>query len=388
MVVSRAACLQAQMVFGLSTLGICARRLAPFAVLLSAALLFVAGLVRVTRLEPVALRAIPQAPASGRLAVVVLRAASGDGGADAAEPAAVAGARVRVFHALSDERYTLVAESRTDAQGRLQQRGLPMGHGWLLVDSPGLERWSQVVVVEAGAPAPVEVTLQAAQPLQVEVREAPERPLQGATVIARGSSGLPFGAVTGADGRVAFEQVPAGPLQVEVFARGYEPVRRESVQRQLQVELRPLGGIEARVLAPDGDAASQAEVLLVGSSLWPARRLQTDERGLARMTNLPAGVYDLRARSGSLVSAIVSGVRLERGQRRKLDLRLLPGREVQVLVRAARSEPPQPIAGARVVLAEHGLSAFPLQAISDAAGKVRLGTIPDGPAYLSVRAAD
>lgn len=377
------------MVFALLTLGIRTRRLAPVAVLLSAALLFVAGLVRMAQLEPLELTVIPQPAASGRLDVVVLRAVDGDGGTDATlQGDAVTGARVRVFHALADERYALVADGRTDAQGHLRLRGLPTGYGWLLIDSPGLQRWSRAVVLEAGMPTSLEVTLKAAQPLVVEVREGPERMLQGATVIARGSSGLPFGGVTGVDGRVSFGQVPPGPLQVEVFARGFEPVRRESVQRRLQVELQPLGGLEVRVVAPDGDAAGKAEVLLVGSSLWPARRLQADEQGLARMANLPAGVYDLRARSGSLVSPIASGIRLERGQRRQLELRLVSGHEVEVRVRAARAEPPQPIANARVVLAEYGLSAFPLQGITDAAGRVRLGPIPDGPAYLSVRASD
>ena len=385
------------MVFALPTLGNPTRRLAPLAVVLSGALLFVAGFLRMSQPTSPELSVTAAPAASGRLRLVVSRVRSETSHANekqpsedsgATSPLGVAGARVRVFHALPDARYALVAEGRTDAQGQLSLEHLPMGYAWLLVDAPGLERWSRGLVVEARAPEPVEVELRQAQPLRVEVRDGPELLLPGATVIVRGSDGLPFGGVTGEQGRVNFDQVPVGPLQVEVFARGFEPARREGVQRELQVELRPLGGLDVHVLDPQGDPAGRAEVLLVGSSLWPARRLQADEDGVARMTNLPAGVYDLRARRAMFVSPIVSGVRLERGQRRRLDLRLLPGRQVQVIVRAARSEPPQPIAGARVVLAEYGLSAFPLQGVSNAAGQVRLGPIPEGPAFVSVRAPD
>src|SRR5690606_17000973 len=93
----------------------------------------------------------------------------------------------------------------------------------------------------------------------------------------------------------------------------------------------------------------------------------------------------LRARRGASVSPVVSAVQLDRGQRQRVELILGVGRGLQVL---ATGEKPnaRPIEGAAVVVAEFGLSPFPLTAKTNAEGRAWVGPLAPGPAFVSVRA--
>ena len=68
-----------------------------------------------------------------------------------------------------------------------------------------------------------------------------------------------------------------------------------------------------------------------------------------------------------------------------MEIRLVEGRMVPITVTTSE-ETPAPIPKAKLVLAEHGLSAFPLSAVADEQGRATLGPLPAGPAFLSVRA--
>jgi S1-C subfamily serine protease/protocatechuate 3,4-dioxygenase beta subunit len=96
-------------------------------------------------------------------------------------------------------------------------------------------------------------------------------------------------------------------------------------------------------------------------------------------------VYDVRARKGEKISALVPAISLERGERKDVELTLVQGRFVQVL---CTSEKPDflPVPGASIVVSELGLSSFPLSLVSDAQGRARVGPLSQAPSFISVSA--
>jgi protocatechuate 3,4-dioxygenase beta subunit len=79
-------------------------------------------------------------------------------------------------------------------------------------------------------------------------------------------------------------------------------------------------------------------------------------------------------------------VTLGRGEEKSVELRLGPGRFVNVRVTDGEGDDAEPIAAARVTLAEGGLSSFPLVATTDGRGHARIGPIGGDGATLSARA--
>ncbi len=299
-----------------------------------------------------------------------------------AEARVLEGATVRVYAESPDRRFALVGSGTTDADGSVSLRLAP-GPLWVLAEGPGTSRVSRRVVLREASRTRLLVT--SARSLAVKVLDDERSPISGATVLVDDSDALPFGALTAADGVATFDRLGKGPYRVRVYARGFEAVERVGVSADLEIVLRKLGGLGVSVVDRTGTPVPEAEVYIVGSSLWPARRLLTDAEGKANLGGLLTGVYDLRARKGSLVSAVQSGVRLERGQRREVQLALGAGRYVRVRV---TSDKPlsRPIANASVVLAEFGLSPFPMTARTNDDGSASIGPLSPGPAFLSVRA--
>lgn len=298
-------------------------------------------------------------------------------------PRALDAASVRLYAAAADGTFPLVRSGVTDTRGKLQISKLAAGRYWLLVEAEAGSRASRQLTLSGAHHE--QVTLSPARSLTVTVLDDAAQPIEAATVLLRGEDPLPFGGLTSAAGDASFSRLGAGSFSVQVFARGFEAGERFAVDGDITVVLRRLGGLGVRVVDTSGTAVAEAEVYIVGSSLWPARRILTDAEGRAELGGLLSGVYDLRAKKGGRVSAVQSGVALERGQRREVVLRLGGGRTVQVLV---SSEKPlsRPIAGASVVLAEFGLSPFPLTARTDEQGRAAVGPLSPGPAFLSVRA--
>lgn len=309
---------------------------------------------------------------------------SASGAPEGVVPGPVLGAaRVRLFAEAEDGTFPLAQSAVTDDSGRARLSGLGGGTYWMLVEADGHARVSRRLTLTGIHEE--RVLLSSARSLSVTVHDDAEQPIEGATVLVRGGDPLPFGALTTATGVVTFARLGADKVSVQVFARGFEAAERFAVEGDIRVTLRRLGGLGVRVEDGAGAPVGEAEVYVVGSSLWPARRILTDAEGRAELGGLLSGVYDLRARKGGLVSAVESGVALERGQRKDVVLRLAGGRYVQVRV---TSEKPasRPISGASVVLAEHGLSPFPLTARTDDGGRASVGPLSPGPAFLSVRA--
>jgi hypothetical protein len=313
---------------------------------------------------------------TGSLLATVLR----DGGG------ALSGATVQVFWEHAGRFFWIAAES-TSSAGAAPFRRLPEGRVWLLADALGFARASTQLVLTA-KPGSVVLTLHPAQTLEVTVKDETGAAIAGATVLTETSDPLPFGALSDEHGSARFMRLPAGPWSVKASRAGYESVARSGVRGALSIALRRLASIEIAVQAADGMPVSGASVMIAGPSLWPARSTLTGAGGLAHITGLLAGSYDLRASLGSDVAPTLLGFELARGANEKLTLRLEPGRNVVALVTDGQGKSPLVVANADVVLAEAGLSSFPLRGRTASDGKVSLGPIARGPATLAARAPD
>ena len=300
--------------------------------------------------------------------------------------APLAGATVQLFWEHLGRFHWIAAES-SDGSGVALISRLPAGRMWLLADAPGFARASSTLVLGAEQ-RDVRFTLLAAQTLAVTVKDEAGASIPKATVLVESADPLPFGALSDEQGVARFTRLGAAPWSVKVSAPGYESVSRSGVRGPITISLRRLASLEVAVLGLDGKAAAGATVMIAGPSLWPARRTPADGAGIARITGLLAGSYDLRASLGGAVAPTLFGFELTRGANEKLTLRLAPGRTVVALVTDGQGASPLVVANADVVLAEAGLSSFPIRGRTGSDGKVSLGPIAAGPATLGARADD
>jgi protocatechuate 3,4-dioxygenase beta subunit len=297
----------------------------------------------------------------------------------------VAGARVTVI-AIVDGGAYLAASNQTDATGLARLAHIPVGEAWLLVDAPGFGRASTHAVL-ARAERLFTVALVPEHVLEVVVRDDQGAPLVGADIEVQGADPLPVGARTDTKGIAEVRRLTESPWIVTARAAGYESLTHRGVREHelLSIALRRLGEIQVAVLGQAGEPAA-ATVVLVGGNLWPARTVDTDSQGRATIASLPSGSYALRATSGETVSPIELGVALGKGERKEVVLQLMAGRFVSARVTDGEAPDASAVPGARVSLTETGLSPFPFEGTSDREGRIRLGPIAPGPAFLSARA--
>jgi len=263
--------------------------------------------------------------------------------------------------------------------------GVPSGPLWLLAEAPGYARASAKVTVRSDVEH--ELTLDPESKLAVLVLDELGQPIARATVLVLARDPLPFGALTNAEGQAVLGRLPPAPWNVRAHAAGFESASSDGVVRDLRLVLRRLSSLDVRVLA-NGEPVDGASVLIAGSSLWPARRAETDAAGIARIRGLSEGTYDLRASHRHLVAPTLHGFELGRGVTETVTLELEPGRMVTALVTDGETNTAPAVPGADVVLVEAGVASFPLQGRTDKRGLVTLGPIPAGPATLSARATD
>lgn len=310
----------------------------------------------------------------------VLATITGPGGATLATGA------VQVFWEHAGRFYWVLAQP-SNGLGQARLEHLPLGTLWLIAEAPGFARASSTLVLGA-EPRAVKLGLAPAQSLAVTVNDEASSPLAKATVLVESSDPLPFGALTDERGLAQFGRLPPAPWSVKASAPGYESVSRSGVRAATAITLRRLASLTVTVQTREGKPAVGATVLIAGPTLWPARSAIADGRGVARITGLLAGSFDLRASLGFDVAPTVLGFELARGENGQLNLRLEPGRTVVALVTDGEGQNPLLVANADVVLAEAGLSSFPMRGRTGSDGKVALGPIAQGPATLGARAAD
>ena len=300
--------------------------------------------------------------------------------------AGVSGATVQVFWE-HDGRFFWAGAASTDGAGQAALEGLPQGRVWLLAEAPGFARSSSAALL-GSEPRVVRLTLHPAQALAVTVQDETSLPIAKATVLVDTADPLPFGALTDEHGVAQLLRLSAAPWTVKAAAPGYESVSRSGVRGAVTITLRRLASLEVTVLGADSKPAPGATVMIAGPTLWPARSALADRAGVARIAGLLAGSYDVRAILGEAVSPTLLGFELARGANDKLTLSLQPGRTVVALVTDGEGASPIVVANADVVLAEGGVSSFPIRGRTGSDGKVALGPIAAGPATLGARAED
>lgn len=308
---------------------------------------------------------------------------------DAATPSPekpIANAKVRVFWQ-KDREYFDAGQAKTDKGGKATLRSLPRGVLWVLAEADGYARSSSQLIIE-GEKRELSLALEAAHSLDVTVTDEQSQPLKQATVLVTGHDPLPFGALTGADAVARFQRLGRAPWTVKASAPGYESVTRAGVSGPISIVLRRLGTLIVRVERAAGGPAVGAQVMVAGTTLWPARSVLTDKHGSVLIRGLLAGSFDLRATLGDEVSRTELGIELKRGDEREVVLRLEPGRFANVHVTDGEEDSAPPVPDAAVVIAESGLSSFPLQGRTGSDGRVRMGPMARGPATASASAKD
>jgi len=129
------------------------------------------------------------------------------------------------------------------------------------------------------------------------------------------------------------------------------------------------------VIGIDGRPAL-AEVLIVGSAIWPARSTHSDETGQFAFENVPPGVYEVEARGVGASAEPRRGLVVEDGARVVLTLALSPGRTLRGTVVDDTTN--APIANAEIVVAESALSSTPRVVRSDASGAFQITGLREG----------
>jgi hypothetical protein len=357
-----------------------ARRVLDAAALISAALacaLLLLGLHDTPRSEVEFVSAPLPATAGKRDAALALSVTTGAG-------APLSNASATVFWEQNGAEFP-VGVALTDGAGHASFRELPHGFAWVLVERAGLARTARAVTLVTGEAA-LGVALEPEATERVHVTDERGAAVAGATVLVHTSDPVPFGALTDTRGDAALGRLQNAPWTVGVTARGYESAERTGVTGPVTLVLRRLSSISVLVTHTDGSPAPNATVAIAGSSLWPARRTQSDTDGRCRIAGLLAGSYDLLATLGSEVSEPLVGYGLERGSDVEVTLVLEPGHFVNVLVTDGDGETPAAVASAEVVLAPGGVGSFPLLGRTGSNGHVTLGPVGRGLASVGARA--
>ena len=296
-------------------------------------------------------------------------------------------AHVTALAVVGDQVY-FAGEGETGEKGQTRIAGLPRGETWILADAIGRARGSAHIALGLETRS-IAIDLARGHSLKVTVRDELGAPLQGVELeVLSAADPLPIGALTGAGGSIEVARLGAGPWRIAAHAAGFDEssTRVEREGEAVSIVLRKLGGIVVHVVGADGKDGDHAQVTVAGATLWPARSTETDAHGDVRIGGLGVGTYALRATRGDALSPIEPAVSVGRGQEVAAVLRLAPGHFVNVRVTAGEGDDADPIARARVTLAEGGLSSFPLEASTDAKGRARLGPVGAGPASVGVRA--
>jgi len=296
----------------------------------------------------------------------------------------LAAAAIVLFWRHGDE-FFWVGKRQTAADGTAHFEGLPRGVFWVIAEKVGHQRTSTELAL-SDAPREARVRLGPGELLTVRVADEAGAPLDQATVLVEDVDPLPHGGLTNAQGEVRFDRLGPSPWQVRVSAQGFATERRE-LREDASFTLRRLGVLSVHVVQPDGAPAPGATVVISGARLWPARKTTTNAAGIATITGLLDGAYDLSATRASMVSQTLFGFALAEGRHDEVTLMLGPGRSIRVSVVDGEESDAAPVPDADVVLVEGGLGSFPFRGRTDARGEVALGPLPAGPAAVSARAA-
>ncbi len=175
--------------------------------------------------------------------------------------------------------------------------------------------------------------------LRVLVRDRRGSPVAGAVVAAHQPRIIqtPFDDQNRSDssGLCLIEDLPRGPLRLDVSAEGYSPVRRLRVgadQNEVEVVLGAAGAITGRLLGPDGTGLKEFRLLARQLVDLPAdRRARSGVffrpvnlgEGRFILPDMTPGLYDLEIRIEGLALKIVEEVEVEAGRETEIGARRL-----------------------------------------------------------------
>lgn len=301
---------------------------------------------------------------------------------------AVAGARVSVRPA--DNERTVVGIGQADAQGQTSVRALLDGSFSVLVEKAGSAR-TIVPATVAARRGSVRITLHPGATLVGRVVDDGGHAVANASVSVRpenDDSVEPWLLSTDDDGGFSFNTLQTGMQRLTVTASGFESTTRRSVtttsDSPLRIDLLRTSTLAGHVRAAPGNSIDGASVVLAGSGVWPPRQIRVGSDGAFQVSDVPGGVYELRAHAGSLVAEPREGIFLEPGARIDVDLVLAPGRELRGVVFDADGD--APLAGVEVLVTEDALSFAPRAVRTNAAGEFAVDGLRDRPHAVSVRA--
>ncbi len=297
----------------------------------------------------------------------------------------IAKATVRVF-ALTAAKVALVRTTETAENGDASIAGVPLAEVWVIVEKDDYARASSHVVLGLEART-IELHLKEEVLHMVHVVDDKGAPVVADVVVEMGDV-VPVGARTGADGLVTVRHLSEPPWTIRVRAPGFDEVtvRVPEEAERTKVVLGKLGGLLVEILLPSGQPAAGAHLSIAGPQLWPPQRATSDERGHVRIASLASGSYALRATLGQLVSSSDALVAIDKGVDKSVTMKLEQGQMLTVNVTNGVAGDARPIADARVMLAEGGLSPFPLEGKTGGDGRVTLGPFARGGAAISVSA--
>jgi 5-hydroxyisourate hydrolase-like protein (transthyretin family) len=255
-------------------------------------------------------------------------------------------------------------EAETDESGRAQLEDCPVGATTVVIEASGFVRVAKRYELMDGDNG-LEQQLAPGARIEGKVADDQGQPLLGARIDLR-----PLDAVTGeesadvwsvtsvAGGSFACDTLPAGLVSVQATLAPYESVtvpRANVPSPQLvSITLQRMAAVTGVVVGPDKQPLAAASIRLAGSGIWPARATLSDARGQFQFSTIPAGVYELSAARGELVSAPFEGVSVEAGDEVKIELSLGQGRVLKGSIREAASG--RPLAGAQIKVAEDALT--------------------------------
>lgn len=197
----------------------------------------------------------------------------------------------------------------------------------------------------------------------------------------------PFEARTGKDGVFSFEGLN-GDLRYQLWAwkegsavTGYEDAVCGS---KTHLILEAGGAISFQIDDPEGEPASGAEIILSGSSLWPARTARASEDGTVVITGLSEGFFVYSARKENLASVSDEPLEVTPGETLEISvaLRDTPAARLKVLDGSTSS----PISGARVLVGPASASMLRQVRVTDDSGEVAIRGLVKGDNAVSVTA--
>jgi Carboxypeptidase regulatory-like domain/PDZ domain len=318
--------------------------------------------------------ALPQAAVKAPLRIALI---------DRETRAALRG-KVRVFYRKGDA-FLLFGEAETDATG-LATAAAPPGDLLVIAEAQGRARQSKRLILLAEA-RDLTFELGAETPVYLSVFSEVGEALPGAQVEVRGSDSAAIGARADKAGLVEVRGLGLEAFTVFVRMPGYETrsIRStalapagaplvSSPSAPMRVTLRPLAAALVTVLDTAGAPVAEARVRLASASLWPPQEALTQRDGTLRIAGLKAGMYAVRADKDTRVSSTEYVSLLGTSSDEPVKLELRPG--VMLTVRA-RDEEALAISGVQVSVRENGLTAFPLDAITDKRGVATVGPFGD-----------